>query len=68
MENHEFDFEHAMLRLREIVRALEDGQVTLEDSMKLYQEGVSLVGYANKLLADAKQKLIIASGEDSFNE
>ena len=68
MDNHDFNFENAMLRLREIVKALEEGQVTLDESMKLYEEGVSLVRCANKLLADAKQKLIIASGEDISDE
>ena len=68
MDNHDFNFENALLRLREIVKALEEGQVTLDESMKLYEEGVSLVRCANKLLADAKQKLIIASGEDISDE
>jgi exodeoxyribonuclease VII small subunit len=57
-----------MLRLREIVKILEEGQVSLDESMKLYEEGVSLVRCANKLLADAKQKLIVVSGEDGDNE
>ena len=68
MDNKEFNFESSMLRLREIVKILEEGQVSLDESMKLYEEGVSLVRCANKLLADAKQKLIVVSGEDGDNE
>ena len=34
-------FEEAMTRLEAVVRALEDGKTPLEESMKLYEEGVS---------------------------
>ena len=65
MSNKEFSFEEAMLRLEEIVRTLEGGKTSLNDSMKLYEEGVSLVREANELLSKAKQKLIIVNGEEA---
>ena len=36
-------FEAAMTRLEAVVMALEDGKTSLEESMKLYEEGVALV-------------------------
>lgn len=65
MSKKEFSFEEAMVRLEEIVRILEGGKTSLNDSMKLYEEGVALVREANELLSKAKQKLIIVNGEES---
>ena len=65
MSKKEFSFEEAMVRLEEIVRILEGGKASLNDSMKLYEEGVALVREANELLSKAKQKLIIVNGEEA---
>ena len=47
-------FEQNMLRLEQIVRAMERGDVALEESLKLFQEGTELVRTCGKLLEDAK--------------
>ncbi len=65
MSKKDFSFEEAMVRLEEIVRILEGGKTSLNDSMKLYEEGVALVREANELLSKAKQKLIVANGEEA---
>ena len=62
MENKEFSFEEAMKELENIVAVLERGEVSLEDSLKLYEKGVGLVREANKLLSDAKERIIAVSG------
>lgn len=62
MENKEFSFEEAMRELENIIAALERGDVSLEDSLKLYEKGVGLVREANKLLSDAKERIIAVSG------
>ncbi len=67
MEKEKFNFEKAMNRLEEIVRTLESGKTSLDESIKLYEEGVALVGQANKLLSEAKLKVITASGETEGN-
>ena len=48
-------FEESMSRLESIVRALERGEVTLEDSLKLFQEGASLIADCEKQLDEAEQ-------------
>jgi exodeoxyribonuclease VII small subunit len=68
METKSFSFEEAMTRLEEIVRMLENGKVSLDESIKLYEEGVALVNSANTLLTNAKQKLMTVSGENAGNE
>ena len=48
------DFEKNMLRLEEIVRSMERGDVPLEESLKLFQEGTALVQSCGKLLDEAE--------------
>ena len=47
-------FEENMERLKQIVRAMEKGDVALEESLKLFQEGTSLVQACTKLLDEAE--------------
>ncbi len=47
-------FEGNMQRLEQIVRAMERGDVPLEESLKLFQEGTDLVRQCGKLLDDAE--------------
>ena len=47
-------FEQSMQRLEQIVRAMERGDVALEESLKLFQEGTDLVSRCGKLLDEAE--------------
>ena len=47
-------FEENMLRLEQIVRAMEKGDVPLEESLKLFQEGTELVRICGTLLDEAE--------------
>lgn len=47
-------FEENMQRLEQIVRSLERGEATLEDSLKLFREGTELVESCGKLLDEAE--------------
>ena len=47
-------FEENMQRLEQIVRAMERGEVPLEESLKLFQEGTELVRRCGKLLDEAQ--------------
>ena len=47
-------FEESMTRLEQIVRAMERGDVALEESLKLFQEGTELVRGCQKILDDAQ--------------
>lgn len=49
------DFEASMERLEEIVRALENGSEGLDGSLKLYEEGISLVRFCSEHLDRAEQ-------------
>ena len=47
-------FEENLQRLEQIVRAMERGDVALEESLKLFQEGTALVRDCGKLLDEAE--------------
>ena len=51
-------FEESMTRLEQIVRAMERGDVALEESLKLFQEGTKLVQGCTKLLDKAELEVV----------
>ena len=51
-------FEQSITRLDEIVRQLEQGNVPLEDALKLFQEGTALVDTCGKLLDKAELEVV----------
>ena len=58
-------FEENMKRLETIVRAMERGDVALEESLALFQEGTALIQSCAKLLDEAElQVKIITVGID----
>lgn len=50
-------FEENMHRLEQIVKAMERGDVPLEESLKLFKEGTALVASCGKLLDDAELQI-----------
>lgn len=54
MNQNSKTFEENMQRLEQIVRAMERGDVPLEESLKLFQEGTALVQNCGKLLDNAE--------------
>ena len=67
MAEKNMTFEERMQRLEQIVRLMERGDVSLEESLKLFQEGTELVRSCNKLLDDAQLqvKMIMAAQDGS---
>lgn len=58
-------FEEAVARLEQIVRAMEEGKLSLDDSLRAFEEGIALVRFCNGRLDSAEQRVrILMSGED----
>lgn len=57
MAKKSITFEESMVRLDEIVKALEKGDVALEDSIKLFEEGTKLAAKCSQLLETAELKV-----------
>ncbi len=63
-ENKELTFEQAMSRLEQIVKALEGGNVPLEDLIKLFDEGTGLVKLCTERLDAAEEKVKLLQLKD----
>ena len=58
------DFEKKLTRLEEIVGKMEVGDLTLEDSLKFFEEGVKLSRECNTQLSQAEQKVKVLMSVD----
>ena len=60
-------FENALEKLESITKELEEGDLSLEDSLKHFDEGVKLAEYCNSKLSDAQRKVeILLKKDDSL--
>jgi len=64
-KHQDLSFEQALDGLTTMVEKLESGKLSLEDSVKAFEEGVILTRQCEKLLDDAEQRLNVldADGE-----
>ena len=51
-------FEEKMLRLEEIARELEKGEIQLSESLTLFEEGTKLIGECRRELDKAEQQVV----------
>ena len=63
----DLSFEEAMMQLENIVKVLEEGNVGLGESIKLYEEGITLSDMCTKLLNEANQKIEVIKN-NNYNE
>ena len=61
-------FEEALNRLSEIVKELDSDDTKLENSMKLFEEGVTLSKYCREVLKDAAEKVESINNKDDSEE
>ncbi len=62
------DFENKLSRLEEIVGAMEKGNLPLEESLKLFEEGVKLSKECHEQLNKAEQKVkLLLSVDENGN-
>jgi exodeoxyribonuclease VII small subunit len=54
-------FEDALNKLEKIVSKLEEGDIPLEESLKLFEEGIRLSRFCNQKLDEAEKKVEILS-------
>jgi exodeoxyribonuclease VII small subunit len=58
-------FEDALQRLEEIVHALEEGDIGLNESLERYEEGIKLLRQSYELLQRAERRIELLSGVDA---
>ncbi|MFH1259350.1 MAG: exodeoxyribonuclease VII small subunit [Elusimicrobiota bacterium] len=64
MTEKENSFEKSLLRLDEIAEKLEEGNVSLDESLTLFEEGIKLTRFCNQKLEEAKKKVEILVKKD----
>lgn len=57
MDPKEIAFEAAMKKLEGIVQNLENGELSLEDALKQYEEGVRMADVCSKRLSEAEKRV-----------
>ena len=61
-------FEEALKELEGLVETLEQGDQSLEDSLKSFERGVSLTRLCQEALKEAEQKVQILTGDQQTSE
>lgn len=64
MGNMEKTFEEQMQDLEQIVQVLEKGDLSLDDSVKKFEEGIKISKECNKILEEAEKKITILVKQD----
>ena len=55
--NKNLKFETALDKLSSVIEKLEDSETSLDEALKLYEEGISLIRFCTQKLDDAEQKI-----------
>jgi len=62
------NFETSIKRLEEIVHDLEKGDLPLEESLKVFEEGMSLIKFCSEKLEEVEQKvsMLVKEGDGKY--
>ena len=63
-----FNFNKGLLQLEEIINKMESGELSLEDSLKYFEEGVKLHRQCHTALTDSEQRISVLSENDNYSE
>jgi exodeoxyribonuclease VII small subunit len=62
------NLEQTLAHLSRLVERMESGDCSLEESLKDFEQGITLTRNAQKILTDAEQKLQVLVAEDDQSE
>ena len=62
------NFETSLMNLEKIVTELESGNLSLEDSLERYKQGIDLIKNCNKLIEDAEKEVAKLTKDFKENE
>jgi exodeoxyribonuclease VII small subunit len=67
MNDNGTSFEKAIAELEEIVKKLEKGELTLDESIECFQRGVDLTKYCSRRLDEAERSItMLIEGENGL--
>ena len=61
-------FEKSIEKLESIIKSLEDTNISLDESLKLYESGVSIIASCNRTLEEAREKVKSLSASDKITD
>lgn len=64
----QFNFEEAIEQLEELVGALEEGDLSLEESLKAFEDGIKLTRECQAALEKAEQRIQILTQDNELPE
>ena len=67
-QKSEFNFEEALEELERLVNSMEEGELSLEESMKTFEKGVKLTRECQAALRKAEQKVQLLLNENGETE
>lgn len=67
MTKENLTFEQALARLEVIVKSLENGTAPLDDSLSMFEEGISLVRFCSDKLVNAENKIKVLVSDTNGN-
>lgn len=64
------DFESSVKELEKIINNMESGKLSLEDSLKSFEQGIALTNHCRSLLSNAEQKvqILMQEQEEQFED
>lgn len=64
------DFETSVKELEDIIKKMESGDLSLENSLKSFEQGINLTSHCQELLNKAEQKvqILMDKQEEQFQE
>lgn len=67
MENQNKTLENAFEELNDIIKKMDQNEISLDDSFKLYHDGINLVQFCNEKIEKIEKQMIIfnENGENS---
>lgn len=63
----ELNFENKLLELEKIIELLENGECSLDESIKLFEKGISITGECRKTLETAEKRITELTNEKGEN-
>ena len=63
-----FDFENALEQLEELVSSMEEGELSLEESLQAFEKGIKLTRECQTALKKAEQKVKVLINENGDTE
>ena len=63
-----FNFNKGLSQLEEIINKMESGELSLEDSLKYFEEGVKIHRQCHTALTDAEQRISVLRDSDNYSE